>query len=75
MLNIEKTLIKNKTYKSSYYFYQSYQDVISLTNKAYSKQKEYAKLDLIASGAALIAGLIYLYIAITDTNIDAEISL
>ena len=60
---------------SAYYFYQSYQEVINLKNKAYSKEKEYAYLELIASSAALIAGLIYLYIAITDTNIEAEISL
>ena len=60
---------------SSYYFYQSYQEVIKLQNKTYSKEKEYANLELIASELALIAGIIYLYIAITDTNIETEISL
>ena len=39
------------------------------------KEKEYLNLELIASGAALIASIIYLYIAITDTNIESEISL
>ena len=60
---------------SGYYFYHSYEKVIMIKDRVYSKEKEYAYLDLIANGSALIAGLIYLYIAITDTNIDAEISL
>ncbi|MBQ8681812.1 MAG: hypothetical protein IJ509_02770 [Bacilli bacterium] len=60
---------------SGYYFYQAYQEIELLKYRGYSKEKEYAYLDLIASGATLIAGLIYLYIAITDTDITAEISL
>lgn len=59
---------------SAYYFYQSYLQVISLQYKS-SKEKEYAYLELIASGATLVASLIFLYIAITDKNIEAEISL
>lgn len=60
---------------SGFYFYQSYQEVTYLKKREYSKEKEYAYLDLIASGSALFAGLIYLYIAVTDTDITAEISL
>lgn len=60
---------------SGYYFYQSYLNLVSSKIGEYSKSKEYARLDFIASGAALLAGLIYLYIAITDIEIDAEISL
>lgn len=60
---------------SAYYFYQAYQEIISIKNDGSLKKQKYANLDLIASGAALIAGLIYLYIAITDTEIEAEISL
>lgn len=60
---------------SSYYFYKSY---IEVTNTKYldkSKTKEYNKLNLIANGLAFLSAIIYLYIAITDTNIEVEISL
>ena len=60
---------------SGYYFYQNYQEIISKKNIRSLKEKEYLNLELIASGAALIASIIYLYIAITDTNIESEISL
>ena len=61
---------------SGYYFYQNYQEITSKKNQQQNqKEKEYQYLDLIASGSALFASLIYLYIAITDTNIEAEISL
>lgn len=60
---------------SAYYVYDSYQEINYLRYDEYSKRKEYAYLSLIGSAAALIAGLIFLYIAITDTEIDAEISL
>ena len=60
---------------SAYYFYQSYIDYLSSRYLEKSKAKEYNNLNLIANGLALIASLIYLYIAVTDTNIDAEISL
>lgn len=60
---------------SIYYFYESYQDVVELRYKEYSKRKEYSYLSFIASGAALVAGIIFLYIAIDDKEIEAEISL
>ena len=60
---------------SGSYFYQANKEVLLLRNKPYSKEREYANLDVIASGATLIAGLIYLYIAITDKDIKAEISI
>lgn len=60
---------------SIYYFCESYQDVVELRYKEYSKSKEYSYLSFIASGAALIAGIIFLYIAIDDKEIEAEISL
>lgn len=58
-----------------YYIYLSYQEVISLTPEDSPKKRKYAHLSLIASVSALIAGLIILYIAITDTELDAEITL
>jgi len=60
---------------SGYYSYQSYIDVLNQKYKEFSKEKQYTNLNFIANTLALISGLIYLYIAITDTNIDAEISL
>ena len=60
---------------SGYYFYQSSKEIITNKNIQNKKQIEYNNLEFIASTLALLAALIYLYIAITDTNIDTEISL
>lgn len=58
-----------------YYLNQSYKEMIN-TNKTINPQKaKYTYLSLIANIAVLIGGLIILYIAITDTDIDAEITL
>ena len=58
-----------------YFVVISYKEVVSLQNEQYSNKVKYANLTFIASIVALVAGLIILYIAITDRNIDAEISL
>lgn len=58
-----------------YYVFNSYEDVVSLSLNDNMKTKNYAYLNLVASLAALVAGGILLYIAITDKEIDAEISL
>ena len=58
---------------SAYYFTSSLNELNTI--KYNKKEKEYTNLNIIASAFALIASLIYLYIAITDTNIDAEISI
>ena len=60
---------------SAYYTYSSYQDIVNLRYEDNSKKKEFANLSFISSMLALIASIILLYIAITDTEIDAEISL
>lgn len=60
---------------SSSYFYSSYKEIIHLRNKPYSKEKDYANLNLIANGATLVASLIYLYIVVNDKDINAEISI
>ena len=59
---------------SGYYSYQSYIEVLN-QRRIYSKKYEYTNLNFIANTLALLSALIYLYIAITDTNIEAEISL
>lgn len=58
---------------SAYYFIDSYKDINDIKDNY--KEKEYDYLGFIANGFALLSSLIYLYIAITDTNIDAEISI
>lgn len=63
------------TIVSGYYAYLGYLDLINLRDDESEKKREYTYLSFIASGAALIAAVIFLYIAITDTEIEAEISL
>lgn len=63
------------TLVSIFYVVKSYQEVISLENYPSSKKKNYAHLSFISSIAALIASSIILYIAVTDTEIDAEITI
>jgi len=58
-----------------YYVLISYMDVRNLSIYDSSKRRKYAYLDLIASLSALVATFIILYIAITDIDIEAEISL
>lgn len=58
-----------------YYIVSNYNEVKELNDNVSYKRRKYAYLDLIASLASLVAGLILLYVAITDTEIEAEISL
>ena len=58
-----------------YYVVTSYKDVSTLSCNDSYKRKKYAKLDLIASISALVTTSIILYIAITDRDIEAEITL
>ena len=58
-----------------YFFKISYEDVTTITDDIPDNVKEYAYLTLLASILSLIAGIIILYIAISDTEIDAEITI
>ena len=58
-----------------YYVYISYLEVANLSWCSSYKKIKYAYLDYYASIFALIAGLILLYVAIDDVDIDTEISL
>ncbi len=58
-----------------YYVIISYDEFVKLKDVDYSNRKMYSKLSLIASLAALVASSIILYIAVTDRDIDTEISL
>lgn len=58
-----------------YYVLANLKEVNNLSwNDSYKKQK-YAYLDLVASISALVATSIILYIAITDKDIESEITL
>lgn len=58
-----------------FYVISGYQDLMRLTEEDSFKRVEYANLSYIASVFILLAGIIYLYIAITDTEIEAELAL
>lgn len=58
-----------------YYVYISYLEVANLSWCSSYKKRKYAYLDYYASIFALIAGLILLYVAVDDVDIDTEISL
>ena len=58
-----------------YFLKISYEDVVTITDDIPDNVKEYAYLTLLASILSLIAGIIILYIAISDTEIDAEITI
>jgi len=58
-----------------YYVYINYNEVIKLRLENYSNRKIYAELGFIASLFALVASFIIFYIAVSDTEIDAEITL
>ena len=58
-----------------YYVYISYLEVANLSRCSSYKKIKYAYLDYYASIFALLAGLILLYVAVDDVDIDTEISL
>ena len=58
-----------------YYVYVNYLDKIKFKSNSNEKLQKFNGLNLIASVFVLIAGFIFLYIAINDVDIDAEISL
>ncbi len=57
------------------YFFISSLNSISKLDSTSSKEKVfYERLNLLGTSFILIAGFIYLYIAITDTNLETEIA-
>ncbi len=54
-----------------YFFIDSYNDLLENNNK---KNKTYSELSFLGSTLILISGLIFLYIAITDKDIDVELA-
>ena len=57
-----------------YYLYDSYKSYLDNKNSLNKKSKDLATLNLYSSFLFTIAGAILLYIAISDENLDTEIS-
>lgn len=60
---------------NAYYVYNSYRVISNLSVDMSENSIRYAYLEFIASILALVAGLILLYISLTDTNLESEISI
>lgn len=58
-----------------YYTVEDFQDIFSLNQTDTQKKISHTYLSFIASLAVLFAGLIFIYIAVTDTELETEISL
>lgn len=57
-----------------YFFNSNYEDIKNLKPTDSIKKKTLNELNLISSGLLVISGLIYLYIAIIDTELDIELA-
>ena len=57
-----------------YFFIDNYKGVQNLKITDSKLKKDLNKLSLLGSSLILISGLIFLYIAITDTNVEVEIA-
>lgn len=57
-----------------YFFIDNYKDVKSLKIYDSQKKKTLNKLSLLGSTLVLLSGIIFLYIAIKDTELDVEIA-
>ena len=57
-----------------YFFYSSYKEMKNINPLNNQKKNNLIYLSFIASFLLVISGLIYLYIAITDNNIDVELA-
>lgn len=55
-----------------YFFVDSYKDVKN--NNYNTKSKSYSELSFLGSTLILISGLIFLYLAIVDTDLDIELA-
>ena len=56
-----------------YFFYDSYTDFLNIKKYSYDKQKKIT-LSFIGSLFILISGIIFLYLAYTDENLDVELA-
>lgn len=57
-----------------YFTYDNYKATVELKECDSYDKKKYTYLELIASLLALISGIIFLYVAIKDSNLETEIA-
>lgn len=57
-----------------YFFIDNYEDVKNLKNTDSKKKKDLTNLSFIATALVLISGIIFLYIIISDEDIETEIA-
>lgn len=57
-----------------YFFFDSYNDVKNLRPTDSQKKKDLNKLSLLGSTLILASGIIFLYIAYVDKNLDVELA-
>lgn len=57
-----------------YFFFDNYKDVKNLKPTDSKREKDLNELSLLGSTLILIAGLIFIYIAIVDTELDVELA-
>lgn len=57
-----------------YFFLDSYNGVKNLNPCESKKTKDLSELSLLGSGLILLSGIIFLYIAIVDTDINVELA-
>lgn len=57
-----------------YFFIDNYRDFKSLKQTDSIKKKKLNELSLLGSSLILISGLIFLYIAVVDINLDVELA-
>lgn len=58
----------------AYFLYDNYKDLKSITPYDSSKKKNLTELSFLGSSLILISGLIFLYIAIVDIDLDIELA-
>lgn len=57
-----------------YFFFDNYKDVKNLKPTDSKRKKDLNELSLLGSTLILIAGLIFIYITIVDTELDVELA-
>lgn len=57
-----------------YFFFDNYQDVKNLKTTDSKRKKDLNQLSLLGSTLILLSGIIFLYIAIVDTELDVEVA-
>lgn len=58
----------------TYFTYDTYKDIINLTNQDSSNKRKFTYISFFATLLVLISGILFLYISIKDKEIETEIA-